>query len=103
MTELSPSQLVLAFFTLTSEEGKSYRRNLFTQIHNIVFHGKGGYDWGTVYSMPSWLRKFTFSEINKFYESENEKSQSKSPNQTTVIDSSGKVKTPNLLKTPTYK
>ena len=37
--------------------------NLFTQIHEIIFHGKGGYDWNTVYSMPIWLRKFTFFKI----------------------------------------
>ena len=62
----------LTFFGLTSE----YRNNLFTQIHNIVFHGKGGYDWPTVYNMPIWLRNFTYQNIQEFYEAqkkENEK------------------------------
>lgn len=63
--------LILPFFTLSSE----YRKSLFFQIHEIVFHGKGGYDWGTVYNMPVWLRKFTHSEISQFYQKEKEEIQ----------------------------
>lgn len=59
---------ILAFFTLNSD----YRKNLFFQIHEIVFHGKGGYTWDTVYNMPIWLRKFTHSAINDFYIKEKE-------------------------------
>ena len=44
------------------------RQNLFGQIHEIVFHGKGGFDYHTVYNMPIWLRNFTFNQISKFYE-----------------------------------
>jgi hypothetical protein len=40
---------------------------LFSQIHQIVFHGNGGYDWHTVYNMPIWLRLFTFNEIKKHF------------------------------------
>ena len=54
------------FFGLTSD----YRKNIFQQIHEIVFHGKGGYDWGTVYNMPIWLRRYTFKTIEEFYEKE---------------------------------
>lgn len=54
------------FFGLTPE----YRKNVFQQIHEIVFHGKGGYDWGTVYNMPIWLRRYTFKTIEEFYEKE---------------------------------
>jgi hypothetical protein len=43
---------------------------VFRQIHEIVFHGKGGYDWNTVYNMPIWLRKFTFERLKEFYTSE---------------------------------
>lgn len=62
---------VPAFFIQTSKQAAEYRLTLFNQIHQIVFHGKGGYDWYTVYNMPIWLRKFTFLEIQKFYEEEN--------------------------------
>ena len=59
------------FFSLTPEEAKVFRENIFTQIHDIVFHGKGGYDWETVYNMPLWLRKFTWHKIHEWYEKEN--------------------------------
>lgn len=61
-------RLLLAFFGLTPE----YRTYLFQQIHDIVFHGKGGYDWHTVYNMPIWLRRFTYRTIQEFYEKEKE-------------------------------
>lgn len=57
---------MLPFFGLTLD----YRVNLFTQIHEIVFHGKGGYDYGTIYNMPIWMRNFTFQKIEEFYDKE---------------------------------
>jgi hypothetical protein len=44
---------------------------LFEQIHEIVFFGKGGYDWNTIYNMPIWLRNFTFKRIKEFYNETN--------------------------------
>jgi hypothetical protein len=64
--------LVLTFFGLTPD----YRLNLFTQIHEIVFHGKGGYSWETVFDMPIWLRNFTFKKIVEFYNEGNNTSTS---------------------------
>ena len=94
----------LAFFGLTSDNIAPARASLFSQIHQIVFHGKGGYDWHTVYNMPIWLRRFTFNEIKKHFEEENEsiqkQSRGKNSNTKTVIDSDGKVKLPNLLQNP---
>jgi len=40
-----------------------------------VFHGKGGYDWITVYNMPIWLRKYTFGAINQYHKEMNEQNQ----------------------------
>ena len=66
--------------------------NLFKQIHEIVFHGNGGFDWHTIYNMPIWLRKFTFSQIQKHYDDENEANEkAQNGDKTTLIDSSGKV------------
>lgn len=64
----STSQLTLTFFGLTAE----YRSNLFSQIHEIVFHGQGGYSWGDIYDMPIWLRNFTFKKLEEYYEKQNE-------------------------------
>ena len=49
-------QLDLTFFGLTSKNIPEFRISVFKQIHEIVFHGQGGYDWETVYNMPIWLR-----------------------------------------------
>jgi hypothetical protein len=62
--------LVLTFFGLTINEAPQVRLGLFSVINQIVFHGKGGYDFNTIYNMPIWLRKFTYSEIKKFYDDE---------------------------------
>ncbi len=98
----NPSQLVSTFFGLTSDQALQLRKSLFKQIHEIVFHGKGGYNWDTVYNMPIWLRKFTFHEINQFYKKESEaieKSQAKNKGTNTVIPAGGKI-SPPAFKTP---
>jgi len=86
--------LGLNLFNITPKTAPTARANLFTQIHEIVFHGKGGYDWHTVYNMPRWLRQFTFNKIKEHYQKENEaheNAQSKTGNKSTLIDSSGNV------------
>ena len=93
--------MVLTFFGLTFDNAPQQRNSLFSQIHQIVFYGKGGYDWNTVYNMPIWLRHFTFNEIQKHYDEEKksyEKSTSKNSQNKTVIDQDGKIKAPEFLK-----
>ena len=70
-------------------------------IHEIVFHGKGGYDWDTVYSMPIWLRKFTFEKIKEFYEKEREEVDKQ---KNMLKNKQGNdISRPNIApKTPTY-
>ena len=50
-------------------------------LHEIVFHGGGGYDYDTVYNMPIWLRKFTYQQIADFKKKEQEASKSKGKGQ----------------------
>lgn len=90
------------FFGLTLENSQAYRKNLFTQIHNIVFHGNGGYDWFTIYNMPIWLRKFTFHEINEYNKDQNERAN-KSKNKDSLVDSKGQVKRPQFKNKSSYK
>jgi hypothetical protein len=96
--------LGLAFFGLTFDVAAQARAALFKQIHEIVFHSKGGYDWNTIYNMPLWLRKFTFIQIQNYYKEEQEaiKNQGKKGSQT-VIDSDGTIKTPESLQKATTK
>lgn len=84
--------LGLNLFGISPETAAIARANLFTQIHEIVFHGKGGYDWDTIYNMPRWLRQFTFNKINEFYQKENEASENASSggsNKSTLINPDG--------------
>jgi hypothetical protein len=89
--------LILTFFGLTYNDIPIVRINLFKQIHEIIFHGKGGYDYQTIYNMPIWLRKYTFKEIHDFYENEHNAHTGNSQSKT-LVDSSGKVNTPEFLK-----
>ncbi len=67
----SPCPCRSNFFGLTQE----YRYLLFKQIHEIVFYGRGGYDYITIYNMPIWLRKITFKFIQDSINQENEAKQ----------------------------
>ena len=90
------------FFGLTLENSQTYRKNLFTQIHNIVFHGNGGYDWFTIYNMPIWLRKFTFHQIDQYNKDQNERAN-KSKNKDSLVNSKGQVKRPQFKNKSSYK
>jgi hypothetical protein len=97
----SISQLGLAFFGLTYDIAPQARAAIFTQIHEIVFHGKGGYDWHTVYDMPIWLRRFTFNQIQRHYTEEKDAIENKGKNNSgkqTVINADGTIKAPELMQ-----
>jgi hypothetical protein len=83
------SQLGLIFFGLTP----SYRLSVFTQIHEIVFHGKGGFDYDTVYNMPIWLRNFTFQKLQDHFEKE--KAEYDKINKKSQTMKGGKIKKPS--------
>jgi hypothetical protein len=84
-------QLPLAFFGLSLE----HRKALFDQIHQIVFHGQGGYSFNDVYDMPIWLRKYTFSQMKEHYESKNKKDN---PDDLANQIKSGKIELPEHFK-----
>ncbi len=63
----------------------------------MIFHSKGGYDFYTIYNMPIWLRKFTFSEIDNYYKKENaalKEAQSNTKGAKNMVNADGKVNTP---------
>jgi hypothetical protein len=89
----------LAFFGITPETAPKFRLAVFKQIHEIVFHGQGGYDWNTVYNMPLWLRKYTFNEIRTYYEQQNEAAKKQqSSNAKSLVSPDGTVNTPEFMK-----
>lgn len=86
----------LAFFGLTPE----YRSNIFTQIHEILFYGNGGYNYNTVYNMPLWLRRFTYNKIKEHYEKRNEQPDVVAES-IKNIKAAGNTNT-NKIQVPTY-
>ena len=90
----STSPSILAFFGLTPE----YRQSIFSQIHEIVFHGNGGYDWHTLYNMPIWLRNFTFKKIEEWYKKQ-EEAQNKQQN---MLKNSKEIARPNINPANVY-
>tara|TARA_B100000795_G_scaffold245816_1_gene211153 strand:+ start:86 stop:340 length:255 start_codon:yes stop_codon:yes gene_type:complete len=69
-------------------------------IHDIVFHGNGGFDYNTVYNMPNWLRKFTFKEIQDHFDKSNaanKEAASKNGKGTkSMINADGKINKPDF-------
>ena len=88
----------LTFFGLTPELARDYRINLFTQIHEMVFHGQGGYDWETIYNMPMWLRKFVFRKMKEYYEEKNNNNAPKDLISQTKAIREGKIQLPDQFK-----
>lgn len=50
--------------------------------------------------MPLWLRNYTFTQLNEFYDAESKayEKATKGENTQTMVDSSGMVKAPDFLK-----
>ena len=70
-------------------------------MNEIVFHGKGGYSWDTVYDMPIWLRNFTFQKLKEWYDKEQEQIDKRN-NQLTNNNVSELAK-PNIPQPSTYE
>jgi hypothetical protein len=41
-------------------------------VHDLVFHGGGGFQYYDVYNMPIWLRRFHIQKISEHNKKENE-------------------------------
>jgi len=63
-----------------------------------VFHGNGGYDWETVYNMPLWLRRITFTLMKEHYDKEAEENEKYN----NMLKNQGKkdISRPNIANTP---
>lgn len=76
---------------------------LFTQIHEILFHGQGGYDYETIYNMPIWLRKFTYNKLYEHYSKINSQEQDDVVEQSIKnMKSAGAVAKSTKVQPPTY-
>ena len=93
MTFFCPS--TSTFFGLTP----SYKNVVHQQIHDLVFHGGGGFKHSEVYNMPIWMRKFHILAINEHNKKENEKLEKLQKQQD---GSSTPVMGPNVNPPSTY-
>ena len=68
-------------------------------MHDLVYHGGGGFIHSEIYNMPIWLRKFHINKISEYNQEQNDKieqaQKGSSPN-------SNKVQGPNIDKSNTY-
>lgn len=93
----------LAFFGLTLISAKQNQLKLYKQIHQICFHGKGGYDWNTVYNLPIYLRNFIFFEIKKHYEEENTETENTKNPDVQVVHPGSSNKSVKKVSPPSFK
>ena len=83
------------FFGLTP----AYRSSLFSQMHDLVFHGGGGFIHSEVYNMPIWMRRFHIHKINEHNIKQNEEYENKNKN---TSSPSNKPMGPNISPSSTY-
>jgi hypothetical protein len=76
---------------------------MFAQIHDIVFHGNGGFDWETIYNMPIWLRRFTFNKIKEHFEKQNEENEKQQNMLNNKQNARKEIARPNIAPTYTTK
>jgi len=69
---------------------------VLTEVHETVFYGGGGYIWSEVYNMPIYLRRFTLAKLKEHFDKVKEASKPKDTNKQSLVDSSGKVNTPQF-------
>jgi hypothetical protein len=69
--------LALAFFGLTP----AYRAVFMTEVHDLIYHGRGGFPYDTVYNMPIVYRRYHIQKIQEYLDKKaeaEEKAMSKS-------------------------
>jgi len=63
-----------------------------SEVHDLVYHGQGGFPYDQVYNMPITYRKYHIRKINEYLEKRAE-AESKAMKKST---SSSKVSKPNI-------
>lgn len=65
-----------------------------TEVHDLVYHGNGGFIYSEVYNMPIQTRKFHIRKINEHIERQNKEYESATKG--TQTSSPNKVARPNI-------
>jgi hypothetical protein len=57
---------MLTFFGLTPD----YKITIYNEVHDLTYHGGGGFTYSEVYNMPIYLRRYSIQRINKLLQEE---------------------------------
>ena len=68
-------------------------------MHDLVFHGGGGFLHSEVYNMPTWLRRFHIQKINEYNKDKNDEMEK---NQNPNSPSPSKARGPNVTPSSAY-
>ena len=68
-------------------------------MHDLVFHGGGGFQYYDVYNMPIWLRRFHSRKISEHNKKQNEELAKRSKGQTAK---NSQVLGPNINPSSTF-
>ena len=45
---------------------------VYDEVHDLVYHGGGGFAYSEVYNMPIYLRRYSLKKINDFLKARKE-------------------------------
>ena len=68
-------------------------------MHDLVYHGGGGFIHSEVYNMPTWMRRFHIQKINEHVKKENAEIDKASKGKS---NSSNVARGPNITPSSTY-
>ena len=69
-------------------------------MHDLVYHGGGGFIHSEVYNMPTWLRRFHIQKINEYVKETNEKTEQANKKSNPNLNKS--IQRPNINPSSTY-
>tara|TARA_R110001592_G_scaffold140334_2_gene361286 strand:+ start:1085 stop:1312 length:228 start_codon:yes stop_codon:yes gene_type:complete len=73
---------------------------MFDAIHDLVFHGGGGFIHSEVYNMPVWMRTFHIDRINQ-HNRKQEEAMEKQRGQS-ELDENKRIQRPNIKPSSTF-
>ena len=73
---------------------------MFDAIHDLVFHGGGGFLHSEVYNMPVWMRTFHIDRINQ-HNRKQEEEMEKQRGQSELYENK-RIQRPNIKPSSTF-
>ena len=84
--------MILTFFGLSPK----FKPLIHSQIFELIYYGKGGFNWSDIYSMPVWLRNFYYKKLETAIKEKNKAEEDATKK--AKSSSAPKVKAPPVVK-----